>query len=86
MSYANLMQLALGAKLGAAFTNEQEIQLLYGNLLGHAASTADMAFWGGALATGQFTQVTLAEMAADSPANAANINLVGLAQNGVPYS
>jgi hypothetical protein len=86
MSYANLMQLALGAKLGAAFTNEQEIQLLYGNLLGHAASTADVAFWGGTLATGQFTHVTLAEMAADSPANAANINLVRLAQNGVAYS
>jgi serralysin len=86
MSYANLMQLALGAKLGPAFTNEQEIQLLYGNLLGHAASTADVAFWGGTLATGQFTHVTLAEMAADSPANAANINLVGLAQNGVAYS
>jgi hypothetical protein len=85
MSYANLMQLALDDELGAGFSNEQEIQLLYGNLLGHAASAANLAFWTGAIASGQYTQVTLAQMAADTLENAANINLVGLAQTGIQY-
>jgi len=86
MSYPNLMLLALDAKLGAGFTNEQEIQLLYTNLFAHAASATDVAYWSGTIASGQYTQATLAEMAADSATNAANIDLVGLAKTGVQYS
>jgi serralysin len=85
MSYAKLMQFALDTELGAGFSNEQEIQLLYANLLGHAPSAANLAYWAGAIASGQYTQVTLAQMAADTLENAANINLVGLAQTGIQY-
>jgi serralysin len=86
MSYPNLMLLALNAKLGTGFTNEQEIQLLYTNLFAHAASATDIAFWNGTISSGQYTQATLAEMAADTATNAANIGLVGLATTGVQYS
>ncbi|MGZ5194272.1 MAG: matrixin family metalloprotease [Ramlibacter sp.] len=86
MSYPNLMQLALNARLGTGFTNEQEIQLLYTNLFAHAASATDVAFWSGTISSGQYTQATLAEMAADTATNATNIDLVGLAATGVQYS
>jgi hypothetical protein len=86
MSYARLTQLALDAKLGAGFTNAQEIQLLYTDLFAHAASATDVAFWSGTISSGQYTQATLAEMAADTAANAANVDLVGLAAAGVAYS
>jgi serralysin len=86
MSYARLTQLALDARLGAGFTNEQEIQLLYTDLFAHAASATDVAFWSGTISSGQYTQATLAELAADTAANAANVDLVGLAAAGVTYS
>jgi len=86
MSYPNLMLLALNAKLGTGFTNEQEIQLLYTNLLGHAASASDVAFWSSTISSGQYTQATLAEMAADTAINATNIGLVGLATTGIQYA
>jgi hypothetical protein len=86
MSYPNLMQLALNARLGAGFTNEQEIQLLYTNLFAHAASATDVAFWSSTISSGQYTQATLAEMAADTAINATNIGLVGLATTGVQYT
>jgi hypothetical protein len=85
-SNESLMQLALGVKIGAGFTTAQEIQLIYTNLLGHAASSADVSFWSGLVTSGQFTQVTLAEMAADTAVNAVNINFVGLAQTGIQYT
>lgn len=85
MSYADVMQLALNVRLGAPFTNEQEIQLIYGNLLGHAATVSDIAFWSGAINSGQYSQVMLAELAAETSTNMSNINLIGLAQSGIQY-
>jgi hypothetical protein len=86
MSYANLMQLALGVKLGTGFTNDQEIQLLYTNLLGHSASATDVSSWSAALTAGQYTPSSLAQLAAESSANAVNVHLAGLAETGVLFS
>ncbi len=86
MSYQDLMQLALNAKLGNGFSTTNEITLLYQNLLGIQPSASDLSYWTNAVNSGQFTQASLAVMAADTTFNATNINLVGLAQTGIEYS
>jgi len=85
MSYQNLLMLALNAKLGAGFTNDAEVALLYQNLTGVAASPADLNYWSGTIVSGQYTQASLAEMAAEGSMNATNINLIGLAQMGIQF-
>jgi methionine-rich copper-binding protein CopC len=84
-SYADLMDAALSAKLGAAYSNEAEINLLYQNLAGALPSTADLAYWAGTLSSGQLTHVSLAVMAADLELNSSNIRLLGLQQTGIEY-
>ena len=86
MSYQDLTQLALNARLGAGFSNAAEVNLLYQNLVGVPPSAADLNFWTGTLSSGQFSQASLAVMAADDNLNTTNINLVGLAQTGIEYS
>ena len=85
MSYADLMQAALNVKLGNGFSNAAEITLLYQNLIGAAPGQSDLAYWDGVLASGQYTQASLAVMAADTTFNATNINLVGLTQTGIEF-
>ena len=86
MSYAALMSLALNAKLGAGFTDTQEIQLLYQNLYAHTATINEIASIDAFITSGQQTQATLGVLAAETTNNAANINIVGLAQTGVMYT
>jgi hypothetical protein len=85
MSYQDLMQLALDAKLGAGFSNTAVVDLLYQNLVGVPPSDADRSYWLGTLTSGQFSQASLGVMAADHDLNTTNINLVGLAQTGIEY-
>jgi serralysin len=85
MSYENLMQLALDAKLGNGFSNAAEVSLLYQNLVGSQPSQADLDYWTGTLASGQYSQASLGVMAADLELNAANIDLIGLASTGLEY-
>jgi hypothetical protein len=85
MSFANLMQLALNAQLGPTFTNAQEIQLLYQNVLGVNATTSDVNTWSAQIQSGQYTQLSLAVMAAQSALNVSHINLTGLTQHGLPF-
>lgn len=84
-SYHDLMQLALNARLGAGFSNADEVNLLYQNLVGSLPSTADLDYWTGTLTSGQ-TQASLAVMAANLDLNATNINLAGLAQTGIEFT
>lgn len=86
MSYQSLMNLALTAKLGAGFSNDAEIQLLYQNLFGHSATSAEVAALGSYITSGQFSQASFATMAADTTNNAANIDLVGLGKTGIAYT
>lgn len=86
MSYPDLMLLALNARLGNGFSNAEEVNLLYQNLVGVLPSTADLNYYVGTITSGQFTQTSLAVMAADLDLNATNIDLVGLGQTGIEYS
>lgn len=86
MSYSDIMQAALNAKLGAGFSNEAEVNLLYHNLIGVLPSAADLNYWTETLSSGQFTQSSLAQMAAEFSLNATNINLIGLQQTGIEYA
>lgn len=81
----DLYQLALEARLGPGFSVAAEVDLLYRNLLGHAPSADELAFWTGQVAAGVYTRASLAQLAAELDINAANIGLAGLADNGLAY-
>ena len=86
MSYQDLMLLALNAKLGTGFSNTDLVNLLYYNLVDVLPSAVDLGYWTGTLTSGQFTQTSLAVMAADHSLNTENINLTGLTQTGIVYT
>jgi methionine-rich copper-binding protein CopC len=85
MSYLDLMQMALDARLGVGFSNADEINLLYHNLIGIEPSGDELNYWIGELNSGQFSQSSLAQMAADLSLNTSNINLIGLHETGIEY-
>jgi hypothetical protein len=85
MSAAALMELALGAALGAGASNAQVVTRLYTNVVGSAPSAGDLASFVGQIEAGHFTQVSLGLLAADTALNAANVGLTGLAAAGLHY-
>ncbi|MGE0331515.1 MAG: M10 family metallopeptidase C-terminal domain-containing protein [Ramlibacter sp.] len=85
-SYAAVMQLALDAKLGVGASAQAVVTLLYSNVVGSAPGAAELALYTGLLQSGQYNPATLGMLAADAPANAAGINLVGLAATGLAYA
>jgi len=85
MSYPDLMKFALEARLGKGYSNADEIELLYTNLVGAAPSAEELGYWVKTITSGQFTQTTLAIMAADLDLNQTNIGLTGLANTGLEY-
>lgn len=86
MSADALMGYALEVRLGGGYTREAEVRLLYQNLAGVAPSAADVAYWTGTLASGQYTAVSLAVFAAEYELNLQNIGFTGLVQGGLPYT
>ncbi len=86
MSYANLTQLAIDARLGGRSSNTDVVSLLYTNVVGSAPDAANLAFYKGQLDDGSFTQGTLGVLAADTGLNTTNINLVGLSQTGIEFT
>ncbi len=85
MSYLNLMQLAINAKLGASASNEAVVNLLYTNVVGTPPPVGDLAFFQGWLDSGAYTKASLGMLAADTALNTVNVNLIGLANNGLEY-
>ena len=85
MSYANLMQLAIDARLGGRSSNTDVVNLLYTNVVGSAPDSGSLAFYKGLLDDVTYTQGSLGVLAADSSINTMNINLVGLVQTGVEF-
>ncbi|WP_334168742.1 beta strand repeat-containing protein [Methylobacter sp.] len=85
MSNADLMQLVLKTKLGEGFSTTDEVALLYQNLFGQQPTTGTISQLSDLVNSGQFTQTSLAMLAANQDVNIANINLVGLAQTGLKY-
>lgn len=85
LSYADLMQLAVDARLGGRSSNADVVNLLYTNVVGSAPDAGSLAYYKALLDDGAFTQGSLGVLAADTSLNAANINLMGLAQLGVEF-
>lgn len=82
-TYTDLAALAVSA---AGKTTSTDIcRMIWLNLTGRQATTADIASFVDMLDKGQLSIGALATLAADSDLNAANIGLVGLAQSGLPY-
>ncbi len=70
-----------------ALSNDDFVTTVYQNVTGAAPSPAEHDFYTGLLAnnSGPYTQAQLLELAANSEANAVNINLTGLQQDGVVF-
>ena len=85
MSYVDLMQLALDARLGPNASPTAVVNLLYTNVVGVAPSPADLDFFVGQLNNGTFTPATLGILAADHELNLVQINFTGLALNGLGF-
>ncbi len=85
MSYLDLMQLAINAKLGASASNAAVVNLLYTNVVGTPPPAADRDYYVGLLDSGVFTVASLGVLAADTVLNTVNVNLVGLANSGLEY-
>lgn len=90
IGFESLMQLALNAQLGSNFTNSQEIKLLFENIFDRAATNDELSYWSGQIQSGQYTQLSLAVMAAQSPFNVSHIKLQdpglqGIAQHGLVF-
>ena len=84
-SYADLIQLAMDARLGANASHAQVVDLLYTNVVGTAPDAATRKVFTDLLDSGAYSVAGLGVMAADTPLNQANIHLVGLAQTGLVY-
>ena len=76
---------ALTAVLGENPSDTSVVNLLYKNLTGLMPDAITLSFYTSLLKTGVLTQSYLAQMAAESDLNKANINLVGFVQDGVDY-
>ena len=84
-TYANLLNLAINAKLGSKPSNDQIVDMLYTNVVGTAPDAATRKSFTDLLDNGTFTVASLGVLAAETDLNKANINLVGLAQSGLEY-
>jgi Ca2+-binding RTX toxin-like protein len=79
MTYEQLMQLALEARLGPNASNEAVVNLLYTNVVGTAPDASTQAYYVSWITSGNYTQATLGMMAADY------MGIPALAQNGLEF-
>ena len=82
MSYETLMAYALRA--AGVTTPQSVVSLMFSNIVGHIPSEIEARPFIDMLSSG-WSIGALGVMAADTPLNQANINLVGLLQTGVEY-
>ena len=85
-SQPQLMDLALQARLGAEVNNHSAVvDVLYTNLAGQMPSPQDRKIYVDLLDSRQMSVNELALFAAEHALNVQNIDLVGLASQGLPY-
>lgn len=84
-NYADLMQLAITAKLGTTPTSAQVVDLLYTNVVGQAPDATTQKIFADLLDNHTYTVGSLGVLAADTDLNKVNINLIGLNQSGLEY-
>lgn len=85
MNAETLMDIALTARLGDDYNDADLINLLYSNVVGEAPDQAEFDAYQALLDSGQVNHAQLGLLAADHELNAANIDLVGLAESGLAY-
>ncbi|HSW07390.1 Ig-like domain-containing protein [Aquabacterium sp.] len=85
MSYLDLMQLALEARLGAGASNTAVVNLLYSNLVGVLPSTSERLYYEDLITSGFVSQASLGVLAADTELNIVNIDLTGLMESGIGF-
>ena len=83
--YESLLGLAISERLGANPSNKQVVDLLYTNVIGVSPTAQEAAPFVKMLEDKSYTLTSLAKMAADTPYNTTSINLIGLANTGLPY-
>jgi serralysin len=76
---------AFFAQLAGSHSNRDFVNHVYRNVVGTLPSMDDLNFFVGLLDSGVHTQATLAVLAAETPLNQQNINLIGLQQTGLDY-
>jgi len=84
-SYADLMNVALNARLGPSRGDAEFIDIVFTNVLNLKVSPEQAAPYLALLQSDSQTQVSLAIIAAETSYNADQIGLVGLAQTGLTY-
>ncbi|WP_395699747.1 matrixin family metalloprotease [Aquabacterium sp.] len=89
MDSASIAALAIGSEAFAALagsrSNTDVVRCLYGNVVGVAPDAVTLQRYVGLLDSGEFTQASLAVMAAESDMNAQHIDLAGLSDTGIEY-
>lgn len=81
-----LMQRAIDAKLGQDASAEQVVNLLCTNVYGQAPDASTLDFYVSLIDIGFFTAASLGVAMAESKVNASQVDLVGLAQNGLTFT
>lgn len=81
-----LMQRAIDAKLGQDASAEQVVDLLWTNVYGQAPDASTLDFYVSLIDVGFFTAASLGVAMAESEVNASQVDLVGLAQNGLTFT
>lgn len=84
-SYANLVQLAINARLGANPSSTQVVDLLYTNVVGAAPDALTRKSFTDLLDNHNLTIGSLGVLAAETDLNKTNIDLAGLAKVGLAY-
>jgi hypothetical protein len=89
MTYVQVASLAANspffASLAGSHSNRDFVNYVYSNVVGARPSSSELDMFVGLLESGQFTQGTLAVLAAETTLNQQNIDLVGLQQSGLEY-
>ena len=83
--YESLLGVAIYERLGPNPSNKQVVDLFYINVIGVAPTAQEAAPFVKMLEDKSHNLTSLAKMAADTPYNTISINLIGLANTGLPY-
>lgn len=86
MTESEIVGIAIETALGPAPVHEVFVAWVYRNLTGTLPPPSELGFYVDLLKAGIYTQVGLGVLAERLDANAARIDLVGLAQTGVEYT
>jgi serralysin len=85
LSAAEIAEKALQAMWGPNLTNADFVRSTYYNVVGRQPDEVAISYYSEKISRGEYTQATLSVFAAQTQEMANRIELVGLAQSGLPY-